>query len=1105
MSKFLRVCFASVLVFAFCAVAWAQGTVTGAIGGSITDPKGAVVPGATVTVKNSETGKEDTATSDGEGHFKVANLPPGNYNVSVNGSGFAAFTAEKVVVEVGRETTLDVPLGVQGSTSTVQVTAEAPVINTTQQDFSSNVNQTTINESPINGRRWSNFAILTPGAVPDGTFGLISFRGISGLLNNNTIDGGDNNQAFFAEERGRTRISYVISQAAIKEFQVNTSSYSAEYGRSAGGVTNAVTKSGTNEFHGSAFLYDRNNKWGTRNPRSFLSQLVNGVSTPTAFKPEDVRYQYGGTIGGPIAKNKAFFFFSYDEQRRNFPGVSQFTALDFLNRVDRCLLTSALGATVNNTTCPAFSGTTARSGSTATGKGLTSAQVDTAVNFLNSISGEVPRRGDQRLFLPKVDWHINNNNTITFTYNDLHWDSPAGIQTQAINQRSTDNFGDDFVRARNFNTRLASTLSPHLLNEFRFQYGQDFEYEFSQPPKPGEPTNSINGRSPQTFITNGFTYGIPEFLERAAFPDERRTQFADTITYTKGQHTVKAGADVNMVKDIISNVRFVGGEFNYTGGTNAQNFYSGLNDFIIDYTNFRSALPTNTSCYSSTRTVGKCYGGNFNQGLGVPGLTMKTRDLNFFVQDDWRVSPKLTLNLGYRYEYQRNPFNIAARINPALPATGNRVSDKNNHGPRIGFAYDVKGDGKTSLRGGYGIYYGRVINSTVYNALINTGVGVDVAQRQITLTASSSAAPSYPTLLSAGTLVAPAVQYFATNFQLPRIHQWDFIFEREVARNTVVSASYLGSLGQYLPNFVDTNLPAPSAFVSVNVVGGPNDGAIYRTPIFTGARPNPNFAQVTEIRSDVYSKYHALVLQFNRRLTGGLQIQSSYTLSRAYDNGQSSVTFTSNNLPFNAFDQQGEGALSAFDRRHKFVYSMVYNTHYANKDNKFAHAFFNNWTISPIFNWFSGARYTSAISGSISPSSFGFSGAGCTPNTFPAASGCSTPGGGVNGSGGSTRFALLPRNFYHQPAIQYLDLRLSRRFPIGEKYKIEVLGEAFNFFNRTQVTGVNSTIYSFSTTGCPAGGSAQCLLFNTPFQQVTGADSTLFRERQVQLAVRFEF
>ena len=228
MSRITKAIFVSVLVLALSVVAFAQSTTTGSIGGVVTNPNKEVVPGAAVTVRNMGTNKEDTATTDDSGRFKVANLQPGNYAVTVNSTGFSPMTSENVVVEVGRETSLEIALSVGPVTGTVDVSAEAPVINTTQQDFSTNINQTSINELPINGRRWSNFALLTPGAVPDGTFGLISFRGISGLLNNNTIDGGDNNQAFFAEERGRTRTSYSISQAAIREFQVNTSSYSAE-------------------------------------------------------------------------------------------------------------------------------------------------------------------------------------------------------------------------------------------------------------------------------------------------------------------------------------------------------------------------------------------------------------------------------------------------------------------------------------------------------------------------------------------------------------------------------------------------------------------------------------------------------------------------------------------------------------------------------------------------------------------------------------------------------------------------------------------------------------------------------------------------------------
>ena len=291
MSKFVRLPLIILALFAFSAVAFAQSTLTGGISGKVTDPQGASIPNAAVTATNVGTAKEAAATSDDNGGFRVVNLEPGTYTVKVSVAGFADFVQDRVVVELGQTTNINVPLGVAGTSATVEVTAEAPVINVNTQEFSTNVNQTSINELPVNGRRVTDFVLLTPAAVPDGPFGLISFRGVSGLLNNSTVDGGDNNQSFQSEERGRTRIPYVVSASAVREFQVNSSNYSAEYGRSAGAVVNTVSKSGTNEFHGDLFEYYRNNRFGARNPGAFQSVLNNGVTTITAIKPEDVRHQ----------------------------------------------------------------------------------------------------------------------------------------------------------------------------------------------------------------------------------------------------------------------------------------------------------------------------------------------------------------------------------------------------------------------------------------------------------------------------------------------------------------------------------------------------------------------------------------------------------------------------------------------------------------------------------------------------------------------------------------------------------------------------------------------------------------------------------------------
>ena len=971
------------LALSFSITAFAQSQAnTGNIEGRVTDPNSAAVPNVTVTATNLANGLQKSAQTNDEGVYRIVFLQPGAYKVETSGAqGFVPATFTNVIVTVGGQTPLDIQLTVGNTTVTmVDVSAEGQVVETTRTSVSSVVNERAIQNLPVNGRNFLDFATLTPSVIRDPTRqGDLAVGGQKGTLNSLQVDGADNNNTFFGQSIGRTgtRPPYQFSEESVQEFQVNQNGFSAEFGRAGGAVINVVTKSGTNNWHGSGFEFFRDESLNSNTPI---------LTARNAKRPKSQINQFGATLGGPIKRDRAFFFFAYDGQRSNIPNV-----VDPPNFF-------AQPASIQNLLAPKMQ------------------------------TYQIGR--DQNVFMVKSDIRLNGANQLVLRFNQQNFTGNNNENSGPLSVE--EHSGNSVAKTTTFSGSLISTLSPVLINDFRFQFGRDRE--------PGEANSDVTEARIQT--GGGFLQlGRNNFSPRET--TIKRVQFIDVVSYTRGAHSLKFGADLNFDR-----------VFNFFPG-----LFSGQYTFN-SYALFASNTPAAfTQNFAGTGTSG---------GTTNPNLS----ELGLFVQDDWRVTPKFTLNLGLRYDLEDMADPQVNNPSAALAAVGlsttTSVRDRNNFGPRFGFSYAF--NEKTVLRGGYGIFFGRTPAIMLGTAHSQNGIQVTGVSLNCTLVPNPCL--TYPAIFTsppAAGGVNPSLYLFAKDYAQPYVQQGRVGVERELFANTSLSVSYLYFRGVHLSRTRDINLGTPVPTVVMDPAG--QTFTVLRHP---AARPIPGFARISLFESTADSRYNALAMELKRRFTRGFQFIAAYTLSDTKDNrpdqtmvvvGADDAKGLQNNLDINA-----DWGRSDLDVRHRFVFSPVYEIGSVQTGNGFTRQLLSQWTFSGIVTLQSGFAYSALIAGDANR----------------------------DGNPSTDRVPGTARNQFTTPNIYVFDTRVTKGFRFGENYNLSFLVEAFNLFNRSNIATVNTGRYGIAS-------SSALVLTNPAASTPFGGPRTFLGERQIQLGVRFKF
>jgi hypothetical protein len=1036
---------------------------TSEIRGQIIDPQGNAVAGATVIVTETSKGTTRTVNTDENGAYVILSLQPGTYNMKVEATGFATKTLSDIHLDVGQTASLPVTLGVGGVQAEVNVIASSQVVEVERTQQSSVINEVLINNLPINRRNYLDFALLTPGVsdsdnindandfrVAQTPQSGLSFGGNNGRGNSIMVDGA-------STDTNSGAVREVLGQEAVQEFQVNRNSYNAEYGGAFGGVVNIVSKTGSNDWHGSAFGFFRNDSFDARNAFDYNPD---GISP---FK----RYQFGGSIGGPIQKDKTFLFTAFETLKQK-----QTSFVNLLNDPNIFNLTAGQEQLFNYLGATPFA---------QLGAGLKlaiSAKPNTLALF-EGASGQFPFNSYDVLGSMRLDHTHSDKDSgyLRFNIATSHTENQAAGALTAVTRGHT---FDSFTGGVLFSeTHL---FTPTTINEVKAQYSHLNNDVF--------PNDFIG---PEINIDGYGNFGRNIFLPSYAF--ERRYEIADNLSLVRSAHTWRFGGQYQAVQNATDTETYFGGRFNFGAAIPLLNLVpAALQPTLLGFltqqgqTALISVLRTPISSLQSFNANLPIV---YQQGFGEANYTSWSHRTSFYAQDTWKVRPNFTFNYGVRYYVEDNA--------EPMPTRWDNVQ------PRLGFSWDPFKNGRTAIRGGAGIFVGSIDNQivNVVNELSGLGRASDINILLATATSGALGLPTsfqvYQTLLAQGvignrTITAADLKQFGLtpgpgrplevrfrlgpDYRNPITEQASLAVQRDLGNGYNVEMSYLFSRGLHLTRNHDINPYKASGPVSA-LSGTPT---FIRFPTVAGQTSdfiNPLRLQDNEYESTANSFYHAGTIQLTKRFSHNYAINANYTFSKAIDE----VTdFNSDFSAQNPLDLRTERALSAFDQRHRLVFSGVFMSPV--KGTSAVSRLFSDWSLSPIFIAGSGRPFNVVLG--IDANGDGVS-TRDRPCVRTAADQPCIPNSNVG------------RNTGHGAAFYNVDMRLARRFSFRDNKVIELTFEAFNVFNHTNFTGINNVIGTMPlTTGRPTGIKG---LFPTMPLAFTSAAPA----RQLQFGARFNF